>query len=95
MLKGFKDFIMRGNLIELAVAFIVGGAFASVVTTFTNVLMSFISKIGGQPDFGSVSIADVNVEIPQRPDRVPHRVGRHLLLRGDALQQAAVADGAG
>jgi large conductance mechanosensitive channel len=32
-----------------------------VVTTFTNVLMSFISKIGGQPDFGSVSIADVNV----------------------------------
>jgi large conductance mechanosensitive channel len=61
MLKGFKDFIMRGNLIELAVAFIVGGAFASVVTTFTNVLMSFISKIGGQPDFGSVSIADVNV----------------------------------
>jgi large conductance mechanosensitive channel len=36
MLKGFKDFIMRGNLIELAVAFIVGGAFASVVTTFTT-----------------------------------------------------------
>ena len=61
MLKGFKDFIMRGNLIELAVAFIVGGAFASVVTTFTNVLMSFISKIGGRPDFGSVSIADVKV----------------------------------
>ena len=37
MLKGFKDFIMRGNLVGLAVAFIVGGAFASVVTTFTAV----------------------------------------------------------
>ena len=32
MLKGFKDFIMRGNLIELAVAFIIGGAFATVVS---------------------------------------------------------------
>jgi large conductance mechanosensitive channel len=61
MLKGFRDFVMRGNLIELAVAFIVGGAFATVVTTFTNVLLSFISRIGGQPDFSSVSIAEVNV----------------------------------
>ena len=32
MLKGFKDFILRGNLVELAVAFIIGGAFATVVT---------------------------------------------------------------
>ena len=32
MLKGFKDFIMRGNLIEIAVAFVIGGAFATVVT---------------------------------------------------------------
>ena len=32
MLKGFKDFIMRGNLVEIAVAFVIGGAFATVVT---------------------------------------------------------------
>ena len=61
MLKGFKDFIMRGNLIELAVAFIVGGAFATVVSSFTAVLMGFIGKAGGQPDFGAVEIAGVNV----------------------------------
>jgi large conductance mechanosensitive channel len=61
MVKGFKDFIVRGNLIELAVAFIIGAAFATVVSTFTAVLMGFVGKIGGQPDFGSVSIADVNV----------------------------------
>ncbi|HET6698017.1 MAG TPA: large conductance mechanosensitive channel protein MscL [Nocardioidaceae bacterium] len=48
MLKGFKEFIMRGNLVELAVAFIIGGAFATVVTSFTAVILSLISKITGE-----------------------------------------------
>jgi len=61
MLKGFKDFIMRGNLVELAVAFVIGAAFATVVSAFTTVLMGFIGKIGDQPDFSSTTIADVNV----------------------------------
>jgi large conductance mechanosensitive channel len=61
MLKGFKDFIMRGNLVELAVAFIIGAAFATVVSTFTAVLMGFIGKAGGKPDFGSVTLLDVNI----------------------------------
>ena len=47
MLKGFKEFIMRGNLVELAVAFIIATAFALVVTTFTNVIMSLISLMTG------------------------------------------------
>jgi len=41
-MKGFKDFVMRGNLVELAVAFIMAAAFAAVVTTFTNWLLSLI-----------------------------------------------------
>jgi large conductance mechanosensitive channel len=49
-MKGFKDFIMRGNLIELAVAFIMAAAFAAVVTTFTNWLISLIPA--GATDFG-------------------------------------------
>ncbi len=61
MLKGFKDFIMRGSLVELAVAFIIGAAFATVVRTFTAVLMGFIGKIGGQPDFSKLTLADVNI----------------------------------
>jgi large conductance mechanosensitive channel len=61
MLKGFRDFITRGNLIELAVAFIIGAAFATVVKTFTDMLMGFIGKAGGQPDFSAVTIADVQV----------------------------------
>jgi large conductance mechanosensitive channel len=60
-MSGFKAFILRGNLVELAVAFIVGAAFATLVTAFTEMLMGFIGKIGGQPDFGSVTVAGVNV----------------------------------
>jgi large conductance mechanosensitive channel len=61
MLKGFRDFITRGNLIELAVAFIIGAAFATVVKTFTDMLMGFIGKFGGKPNFGKVTLLDVNV----------------------------------
>jgi large conductance mechanosensitive channel len=61
MIKGFKDFVMRGNLIELAVAFVMGGAFATVVTSFTTVLLGFVGKVGGRPDFGTVTLFDVNI----------------------------------
>ena len=61
MVQGFKEFILKGNLVEIAVAFIMGLAFASVVTTFTAVLMGFIGKVGGNPDFSSVELAGVNV----------------------------------
>lgn len=48
MLKGFKDFIMRGNVIELAVAVVIGAAFTNVVTQFTNsFLKPLINLIGG------------------------------------------------
>jgi large conductance mechanosensitive channel len=55
MLKGFKDFIMRGNLVEIAVAFIIGVSFATVVTTFTAVILSLIAKATGgrNPDMTS------------------------------------------
>ncbi len=48
---GFKNFILRGNLIELAVAFIMALAFAAVVTATVDLVMSLIGKVGGQPDF--------------------------------------------
>lgn len=61
MLKGFKEFIMRGNLVELAVAFIMAAAFAAVVTALVDVIMGFIGKLGGQPNFDGVKIAGVVV----------------------------------
>ncbi|HNV41116.1 MAG TPA: MscL family protein [Ornithinibacter sp.] len=50
-MKGFKDFILRGNLIELAVAFIVGAAFATLVKAFTEVIIELLAKAGGAPSF--------------------------------------------
>jgi large conductance mechanosensitive channel len=50
---GFRNFILRGNLVELAVAFIMGTAFAGVVKATVDLIMSLIGKIGGQPDFNS------------------------------------------
>ncbi|HKS46939.1 MAG TPA: large-conductance mechanosensitive channel protein MscL [Amycolatopsis sp.] len=48
MLKGFKDFISRGNVIELAVAVVIGTAFTAIVTAFTNgIIKPFINALGG------------------------------------------------
>ena len=52
-MKGFKDFVMRGNLVEIAVAFIIATAFATVVKTFTDLLLGIIGKAGGKPDFNA------------------------------------------
>jgi len=51
MLKGFKDFIARGNVIDLATAVIIGAAFTGLVSAFTdNVVQPLISRIGATPD---------------------------------------------
>ena len=56
MLQGFKEFIMRGNLVELAVAFVMATAFAAVVTTFVGFIMSIVSKVfDGPTNFDSVA----------------------------------------
>jgi large conductance mechanosensitive channel len=47
MLRDFKAFLMRGNLLDLAVAFILGVAFAAVVTAFANIILSFVAAIFG------------------------------------------------
>lgn len=55
MLKGFRDFILRGNVIDLAVAVVIGAAFGAVVTSIVENLMTpLIAAIGGQPDFGAL-----------------------------------------
>jgi large conductance mechanosensitive channel len=52
-MTGFKNFILRGNLVELAVAFIMATAFAAVVTATVDVIMGIIGKAGGHPDFST------------------------------------------
>jgi len=52
-MTGFKNFILRGNLVELAVAFIMATAFAAVVTATVDVIMGLLGKAGGHADFSS------------------------------------------
>ena len=52
LLQEFKDFLMRGNLIELAVAFVMGLAFATVINSLVdNLVMPVIAAVIGKPDF--------------------------------------------
>jgi len=55
MLKGFKQFMLRGNVIDLAVAVVIGGAFGAVVTALVKDLLTpLIAAIGGRPDFSAI-----------------------------------------
>lgn len=63
MLKGFKDFIMRGNVVDLAVGIVIGAAFTGLVTTFTNSFLKPIIKLvgGGEDQFaGQWEISEEN-----------------------------------
>src|SRR3954453_8230449 len=55
MLKGFKDFISRGNVIDLAVGVIIGVAFAGIVDSLSkDIITPIIGLLGGQPDFSAI-----------------------------------------
>ncbi|HSC74567.1 MAG TPA: large conductance mechanosensitive channel protein MscL [Gaiellaceae bacterium] len=56
MLKDFRDFLLRGNIVELAVAFVMGLAFAAVVNSFVNdLIMPIIAAIIGKPNFNDLT----------------------------------------
>jgi len=64
VLQEFKDFINRGNVVDLAVAVIIGAAFTQVVTSFTtDILGGVLALLGGQPNFDSldVTIGDTTI----------------------------------
>jgi large conductance mechanosensitive channel len=55
VLEEFRDFILRGNLIELAVAFVIGLAFAALVGSFVDdLILPIVAMIFGEPDFSSL-----------------------------------------
>jgi large conductance mechanosensitive channel len=57
MMSGFKNFLMRGNVVDLAVGVIIGGAFGAVVASLTkDILMPFIALIVGKPDFSAIAL---------------------------------------
>lgn len=57
MLKGFRDFVLRGNVVDLAVAVILGAAFNAIVTSLVkDVLTQLIAAVAGKPDFSAVVV---------------------------------------
>jgi len=60
-MTGFKNFVLRGNLVELAVAFIMAAAFAAVVTSVVAIIMDLIGKAGGTPNFSKYTPGGVHV----------------------------------
>jgi large conductance mechanosensitive channel len=56
MIKGFRDFILRGNVVDLAVAVVIGAAFGAVITAFVaDIITPLIAAIFGKPDFSQLT----------------------------------------
>lgn len=56
MLKGFKEFLLRGNVVDLAVAVVIGAAFGAVISSLVaDLLTPLIAAIAGKPDFSALS----------------------------------------
>ena len=57
MLKGFKEFVLRGNVLDLAIAVVIGGAFSAVVAALVKDLLTpLVGAIAGKPDFSSLVV---------------------------------------
>ena len=57
MLQGFKQFILKGNVVDLAVGIVIGASFTAVVTALVkDIITPFIGLIGGQPNFSAIAI---------------------------------------
>ena len=62
MLKGFRDFLLRGNVIDLAVAVVMGAAFGAVVTSLVeDVLTPLMGALVGQPDFSAITLGPLMI----------------------------------
>jgi large conductance mechanosensitive channel len=64
MLSGFKQFMLRGNVVDLAVAVVIGAAFGAVITSFVQtVLTPVIAALVGTPDFSALAVTANGVRI--------------------------------
>src|SRR5437667_8107184 len=80
VLKEFRDFLLRGNLIELAVAFVMGLAFAAVVNSLVvNLVMPIIAAIVGKPDFRDLTFT------------IHHSLFRYGAFITDVIQFVSIA----
>jgi large conductance mechanosensitive channel len=54
--RGFRDFVLRGNIVDLAVAFVIGGAFATVINSFVVDVLSPLLGLLGMPELSSLTL---------------------------------------
>ena len=92
MLKDFKAFILRGNVVDLAVGIVIGAAFTAVVTSFVANLLTPLISIPGKTNFSALYVHGGRQDVPirglrERPDRLPARRGGGVLHRGPALER--------
>ena len=58
----FKEFISKGNVLDLAVGVIIGGAFGKIITSLTDdIIMPIVGLIGGQPDFSAIHLGPIKI----------------------------------
>jgi large conductance mechanosensitive channel len=80
VVKEFQDFILRGNIVELAIAFVMGLAFAALVNSLVdNLVMPIVAMLIGKPDFSDLTFT------------INDAVFRYGALITDAIQFAAIA----
>ncbi len=61
-MAGFKDFVLRGNVVDLAVGVIIGAAFGGIVDSVTkDVITPIIGMVGGEPDFSAVKAGPIGI----------------------------------
>jgi large conductance mechanosensitive channel len=99
MLKGFRDFILRGNVVDLAVAVIIGAAFGAITASMTtNVITPLISAIVGAPNFDSLVVHVPVLHAVPVPNPLPAgyvppgeiQIGKFLNAAIDFVIKAAV-----
>jgi large conductance mechanosensitive channel len=79
MFKEFKDFLFKGNIVELAVAFVMGLAFAAVVNSLvSNLVMPIVAAIIGKPDFSGLTFT------------IHHSIFRYGAFISDVIQFVAI-----
>ncbi|MBD3728853.1 MAG: large conductance mechanosensitive channel protein MscL [Sphingomonadales bacterium] len=86
MLKEFRDFIARGNVMDLAVAVIIGAAFGKIVTALTDdLIMPLIGAVGGDVDFSSKYVVLSGTVEPGTPLAKAREAGANVLAYGDFI----------
>ena len=78
MLKDFKAFIMRGNVVDLAVAVVIGAAFAAVINSFVNDIINPIIGLVGGEDFSNLAITLKDADLEEGKAAVELRYGALL-----------------